>query len=227
MATTRLASPQPRSRPTLPPRLEIGFREAIFLPRAKPRSVRFEQVAARRKSTRNLHHRLSVAQLGALLWLAAKNRQGKAPVGRPDWRSRPYPSAGGCHEIEILVANLGGHEDTAFLYDSRHHALGSLPGADARTVERLVRELRRVLPGQNATVLWFVADPRRLAARYRNPESLLWRDSGALGATLALAATAVGLGSCLVGIHAPAALRSLLGSDSPLIGVGGCIVGPQ
>ncbi len=67
-----------------------------------------------------------------------------------------------------------------------------LPGVTKRHIEAILEELSETMPVRRATLLWFVADLRKLSARYADAESLLWRDSGALGATLSLSAAALG-----------------------------------
>ena len=223
--TTKLKSPTPRRHPRTLPRFDYGFTEAIFLPPAKPLSIRFDRALARRQSSRNFGGPLSPARLGTLLGLAARKRERPLPPGPINWQSRPYPSAGGCHEIDLLVLNVAGHEDAAFIYDAEHHALGVLPKAGRRNVRAFLRGLDDVVPVTNATVIWFVADIRRLAARYRHWESLLWRDSGSLGGTLSLAASALGHAACLLGPHAPTSLKEMFRHADFLVGVGGCVVG--
>jgi SagB-type dehydrogenase family enzyme len=223
--TTELKSPTPRRHPRTCPRFDYGFTEAIFLPLAKPLRITFDRVLARRRSSRNFDGPLSPARLGPLLGLAARKRDRSLPLGRIDWQSRPYPSAGGCHEIDLLVLHVAGHEDAAFIYDAEHHALGVLPNAGRRNVRALLREINDVVPVANATVIWFVADVRRLAVRYRYWESLLWRDSGSLGATLSLVAGALGHAACVLGPHAPASLKGMFRREDFLVGAGGCVVG--
>lgn len=223
--TTKLKSPTPRERPRICPRVDYGFTEAIFLPPAKPLRISFDRVLAQRVSSRSFAGRLSPARLGPLLSLAARKRNRRLPSDRIDWQSRPYPSAGGCYEIDLLVLNVAGHESAAFIYEAEHHALGVLPNVGRRNVRTFVRELADVVPAADATVIWFVADVRRLAARYRHWESLLWRDSGGLGATFALVATALGHAACVLGPHAPGAIKTMFRSRDYLVGAGGCVVG--
>ncbi len=74
------------------------------------------------------------------------------------------------------------------------------------------------------TVFWFVADLARVGAKYRNPESLVWRDSGALLATLGVVAEALSLNFCALGLHEIPSARKLLKLPPHVIGVGGCII---
>ena len=63
-----------------------------------------------------------------------------------------------------------------------------------------MRKCKRVLPDADGTFIVLIADMARPMAAYRNSESLVWRDSGALLQTLALAAESYGLGFCPLGI---------------------------
>ena len=167
--TIELSSPRPRLRPRRHHPVEIGFIEAIFLRPAQRLRIPFDRVLSRRRSIREFGGPLSVARLGPLLWLAVKTRAMGQRPGPPDWQSRPYPSAGGCHEIELLVMNVSGHTDAAFIYDPRHHALGALPKIKRKHVRQFLTELDPILPARRATVFWFLADISKLAAKYISP----------------------------------------------------------
>jgi SagB-type dehydrogenase family enzyme len=220
--TIELSSPRPRARQRSRRPVELHLTEAVFLPPPPSLRIPFDRVLTRRRSIREFGEPLSVKQLAALLGLAVKSRPA-APRSPHGWQSRPYPSAGGCHEIDLLVLNIAGHPGAAFIYNARHHALGLLGDVKRTDVRRFIAELKPVVPAHRATVCWFVADPPKLAAKYVHAESLLWRDAGSLLATLSLTASALGYASCGVGCHAPDVLRTML-PDPSLVGVGGCLV---
>lgn len=222
--TIKLRSPIPRKRSRLHAPPAYHFAEAIFLPEHSATKISFARVAARRRSSRDFGDGLNAAQLGKLLSLAVRSREAKPLDGHSDWESRPYPSAGGCHEIDILALNVSGHPDAAFVYDARHHALGMLASVPAATIRQLLGQVREVVPMGDATVLWFIADSAKLAARYRFFESLMWRDCGAVLASLSFAAAALNYSGCPIGIHAPPAMKLILRGYPSIHGIGGFVV---
>ena len=72
------------------------------------------------------------------------------------------------------------------------------------------------LAGPPPSLVLLVADFTAMLARYPAGASLVWRDAGALTATIHLACTAAGLGSVVLGVGGPVAtpLRDALGWDS-------------
>jgi hypothetical protein len=125
----------------------------------------------------------------------------------------------------MLVLRAPVLKDKLLLYDSEHHVLGVREVPDAKVIPQSLREVDLCLEAHNGTVIWFVADLARSGARYRNPESLAWRDSGALLATLGFVAEGMGLECCGLGLHDIPAIRRFLKLNQSVIGVGGCIVG--
>lgn len=116
-----------------------------------------------------------------------------------EWESRSAPSAGGLHAIRILCLPLE-RDAPAGLYDQARHALlasGSLVAA-----RRLNKESVLQLSGATSgTTLQLMADRAQYEACYSHPETLAWRDAGALSATAAFVATALGLEGIVLGRH--------------------------
>jgi hypothetical protein len=76
----------------------------------------------------------------------------------------------------------------------------------------------------NATVVWFVAHLQRTEAKYKNPESLIWRDAGALITTIQLVATAIKIRSCPIGTLGEPFFSKLF-TKGNVISAGGILVG--
>jgi len=76
-------------------------------------------------------------------------------------------------------------------------------------------------------MLWFAAQFDRTLSRYNNGESLVWRDSGALAATIALVAECLHLSSCAIGITGEPFISQILDSKGALVGVGGLLIGQR
>jgi hypothetical protein len=71
---------------------------------------------------------------------------------------------------------------------------------DRPTMHAEVKHLRALLPVGRPTYLVLLGDLTLVDAAYANPGSLLWRDAGALLATLHLCAASFGLGFCPLGV---------------------------
>ena len=143
---------------------------------------------------------LSSQELGALLWIAARD------LSNP-WRDadgferlwRPTPSAGGCHEIDLWVALRDPRDGLpAFSrYDAATHALhpGDSP-ADA-LLQTAGQAMGSAPPG---ALLTLAARFGRVSWKYGEAGyPLILKNAGVLLQTLHLAATALDLGSCILG----------------------------
>ena len=223
MGITRLKEPHPRVRPLRTHVHSFPLVAAFPLPPVREKRLpALDLVLASRHSHRDFKKPLPLDRLGDLLWYAARVREQRGADGCP-WESRVAPSAGGCHPIHVAVLRASGAEKLALIYDGSSHALGVVDdgGVDLR---QCLREIAKCLPFGKGTILWFLADTMRTGAKYRNPESLMWRDSGALLAIFCLVAEALGLEACGVGIHETPALRKLFKLSVSVVGMGGCIV---
>jgi SagB-type dehydrogenase family enzyme len=192
----------------------------LYLPRPTISMGRsFIEVLEGRRS-RRLFGRLSAQRLSLLLWYAARTRASHQESSGFLWQHRPAPSAGGRHPVDILVA---GQRETA-LYDPISHSLHPLHNGDL-IADGLVSLTNEVVPVQQATILWFVAQPARTASKYANAESLIWRDAGALLTVISLVAEALDLNCCAIGATGDPWLSGALEFGEDLHGLGGCLVG--
>lgn len=140
--------------------------------------------------------------------------------GDPLRRSRrPALSAGALHPISVLlfagVAVYRANADDCVLEELN-------VSAELRT--SWVSKCKHVLSDADGAFIVLVADMARPMAAYENSESLVWRDSGALLQTVALAAEAYGLGFCPLGILGSEVVEGLPGADK-LLAVGAAAIG--
>jgi SagB-type dehydrogenase family enzyme len=224
MGITRLASPRPRQQPLIQADLAWPIRRVVRL--ASPRSVDardcFRVLGDR--ETRRSFGVLTARQLSAFLWHAAKTRVSyRDDNGRP-FQSRPAPSAGGCHPHDLLVVRPSKQGLVASIYDSHAHALAELP-CEKQRLRHFVEQVARVVPNQRGTIIWLIGQPQRTANFYWNPESLLWRDAGALIAIMAIVAEALKLSFCPLGSTGDVPVSQLLKRHHRLFGFGGAILG--
>jgi len=178
----------------------------------------FADVLAARRSSRGLKPPDSGLVLATL---AGCIHTRSAGLGDDGWvlRRRAVPSAGGRHGIDpVLVATA-----LTGLLDGAWHLDGDLLQASQLDVDRDTLEQYRtaaaaaaVLPGPPPALVLLVADFTATLLRYPTGASLVWRDAGALAATIHLACTAAGLESVVLGLGGlvPVQLRAALGWDT-------------
>lgn len=163
-----------------------------------------------------------VGDLAALLRHATmlRSRHGDGRFGT--WESRSAPSAGGLHGIRLVVLAIE-EDGPSGLYDDNHHGLRA--PSSLHEPRELNRTSVSLLTGAGAgTTIQLIADRRRYDDAYENASSLMWRDAGALSATVALVATALSLRSVLLGRHGDDILRAG-GIEAPWQGVGAVHIG--
>lgn len=213
------AEPVPRLGVQAPSRIPWPT-EWTPLPRAirQPETPFLDVLRARRSAVGGP---VDIDDLSSLLWhtTALRARRADGRFGIP-WESRPAPSTGGLHAVRIIVLPLDGTAP-AGEYLPDQHALAPIHprGVEANSVS--VADVIGVTAG---TTLQFACDLQLLAACYENPDTLGWRDAGALAATIAFTATALGLTSVVLGRVGNEVLRAA-GVDPAFTGVGAVHVG--
>lgn len=226
MEIIELKPPRPLAKPRALSVFDFQISGMLPIPKPSRRKWRpLDRVLNARQSRRDFKAALTLQQLGDLLWHSSRTRRTARVAGNTLWTSKPSPSGGGCHPVQMLVFRAPVLKDKLLFYDSNHHVFGVREVPNANLIEKSLREVDRCLEIHNGTVIWFVADLARSGARYRNPESLAWRDSGALLATIGLVAEGMGLECCGLGLHDIPVMRRFLKLNQSVIGVGGCIVG--
>lgn len=165
---------------------------------------------------------LSAFQLSDLLWYAAKVIDTHYQENGYILSHRPSPSAGARHPIDLLIINFS--EKPVFqYYNPFEHSLNHLELNEGLFTE-FVTHINDNIPIDKATVIWLVAHINRTSAKYENPDSLVWRDAGALLQILQMTATAMNLGSCPFGTLADPFINKLF-ADTTIISCGGIIIG--
>jgi hypothetical protein len=220
----RLPEPVPRETelPFEPYRFATTARRSLPIPEGVTSGPTLEVLHRRR--SRRTYGPLSDEVLSCLLWFAAKTLATSRESSGFPWQHRPAPSGGGRHPIYILVITPTVNPPTVCLYEPEGHALLTLKGSPEAEPRQFLTSLEAALSPQQGTVLWFAADHLRTATRYEHGESLVWRDAGALLATIGVAAEALNLPFCAYGITGDEWIGRLLPS-SRFFGVGGCVIG--
>ncbi|WP_186079065.1 nitroreductase family protein [Burkholderia gladioli] len=141
-------------------------------------------------------------------------------TGDPLLRSRrPSLSAGALHPISILIFA----DDKTYRVNVEDSTLDELHVSEEAS-ECFLHKCRQVLPSADGAFLILVADKARPNAAYDHPDSLIWRDAGALLQTLALAAESYELGFCPLGTLGGEVVSALPSADQ-LMAVGVATIG--
>lgn len=173
-----------------------GVASQLPLPSSKL-GMCLEEAIQRRHSSRRLG-RPEPAALAGLLWHACRVRQTGVDSWARPWTSASAPSAGGILACRVIVDS---GDDEPWCYDPYCHAAVRLRKCCTASLDAARREVHDMVPECDGSVLYIISNSLAMAARYQHPESLQFRDSGALMTMLALCATSVGLGTCLLGHH--------------------------
>lgn len=172
-------------------------------PRSLPLQLDLAELLERRQTCREFLADIDDTQLGEFLWLACRSRSARpGPFGTPQ-ESRPHPSAGGMHPIHVLLAGTSG---AWYRYDPVEHAVIEVPRSEvcARDARSAADAL---VPVERGTLIGLLAEPGKTAAKYENPESLVWRDAGVVLGYMSFVAQALGLSFCPLGISGEPHLR--------------------
>jgi len=217
MATTDLKEPLPRKSYT-PTTAQVPLLGAIELKpyRSRRNAPSYELLLSRRRSVR-CFRKPSEGILSDLLWLT----QGFSSSSNRE--HGPLPSPGGLHSVRIVVLHYPEHPKDAFMYLPDQHALGLV--ATGPEVQSALRSFSAVVPVCGGSFLWFLGDWGRLASKYHNPESLMWKEAGVLTAGVYLAAANLGLNCCAVGHNGGRELMQIGGPLTHFAALGGCMVG--
>lgn len=216
-----LADPLPRTIPEPYAPIEWDIGEICSLTFASDLPDRpFSEVIDERASHRDFGS-IDDKQLGSFLWLACRSRGVGASELGFDLEHRAAPSAGAIHPIHVVVKRPG--DDRWWLYVPRNHQLAEIKHASNK-LKGLLEHSLKVLAGDRATRLLFIAEPGKTFGKYQHGCSLIWRDAGALLGVMALTATAQGLNFCPLGITGEP-WASGLADQGKLAGVGLALLG--
>jgi SagB-type dehydrogenase family enzyme len=179
----------------------------------------FHDVAFNRRSRRNFDA-VGSNELSILLWLTARTQDTDTVFANHIiLRRAPVPSAGALHPVHIVIER----DKKWWLYDRDAHELRCLIGIGDR-FGGLLDQIDQVVPRGAASAILLVAEPGKTMIKYKNACSLIWRDSGVLLAHLGLAAEAIRLNFCALGITGEPWVSSL-DDQNRLVGVGAALVG--
>lgn len=186
------------------------------------RAPELSTLLSKRKSRRQFDAPATLEDLAALFDLCCRTRAVECSVLGFDLEFRPHPSPGALQSVHCLLQREPG--DGWMRYDARHHELVMLPSSmqSANTARGLANEL---VTTTHATLIALVAEPGKVTAKYEDPESLIWREAGVLLGYFSIAAEALGLAFCPLGITGEPVIGSALDEQGRLRGVGLALLG--
>jgi SagB-type dehydrogenase family enzyme len=193
------------------------FEPSFALAEAEPADP-LSQVLAQRRSIREHddEHPLTKAQLGEFLGRVARQRETWSDEHQ-ELSSRPYPSGGAAHELELypLVRLCEGLEPALYHYDPAGHTLGRVAEPGQWTM--LLLEYARgaaVMERPPQVVLLVTARFGRVTWKYESMAyALVLKHVGVLYQTMYLVATAMGLAPCALGGSNSDAFAAATGLD--------------
>lgn len=199
-------NPRPRRRPGSPRPMPQFPVSRVYKCRtlAQPPDQSFESVIEGRRSQTEMG-RATLAEVANTIAFAVRPRQ--VLHGDPYRRTRRLsPSAGALHAVEVLLVHGAAR---LFRYAPDTHELERLRILRPKELARFRADCEAILPRSLGTAIVLAGDLDRVAAVYKRPDSLMWRDAGALLQTLALSATAYGLLFCALGTLGTPVLRAI------------------
>lgn len=218
-------NPEPRKNviKSLPSIYQIE--DYISLPKPnKKLTASFFEVIDNRKSER-IFSKLTLEQISNLLWYSSKTKTISVTNENQFLSHRNAPSAGGIHPIDIFVS-LPSDFDKRVLhyYDPFVHKLANV-NLKQSSLSLFFDNINRNLSIENSTIIWFAASIQRTGSKYKNPESLVWRDAGALIVLYQLVATALQINSCPVGTLGNPFFVDLFSKEMNVTSAGGILFG--
>lgn len=183
----------------------------------------FLQVLESRKSRRD-GVRIKEDDISGLLWYCSRIKHTEYEESGFLWQHRPVPSAGGRHPIDVILYNYNGDVSNIYLYEPFSHSLACLADINKTALDEFRIIVNDVLTIGSATILWFVGQFDKTLSKYENGECLVWLDAGILLGAVYLAAEALSLRCCAVGITGDPWISKALNGNGLLDGLTGCLV---
>ena len=189
----------PDPRPRKLERMYTPFNFPVYrmrrLPKPTGTSLSLTDALRRRKSTRNFSVGLHDTDLATLLWAVCHVESSYREEAGFQWQHRPVPSAGGRHPIHVLAIQADSDDWRTWLYVAEDHILAALD-VEAVALRGVINLAREVLSFREGALIWLAAEVDRTESKYANPETLIWRDAGALLGYMNLVASAHDLPVC-------------------------------
>src|SRR6478672_1777952 len=113
------------------------------------------------------------------------------------WRTAP--SAGAIHPIDILYSSCAPIDNRVLEYFNPFEKSLNKLNVDASALTSFFENVNSCADISNSSLIWFAIQSEKTSSKYENPESLFWRDAGALLYCIQLFATSLNLTSLPIG----------------------------
>jgi SagB-type dehydrogenase family enzyme len=183
------------SKPATYKRYPAAPRVALSDPLTQDGVALWEVLRKRRSERRFQDVPLREPELSQLLWAT----QGiTRPAGRVGFRTAP--SAGALYPVEtyLVIRDVEGVEAGVYHYDVQHHQLDQLKRGDFRAEVTHAALDQQMAARANVVFVWTAVFQRSKWKYKQRAYRYVYLDSGHIAQNLALAAVALGLGSCQI-----------------------------
>jgi SagB-type dehydrogenase family enzyme len=188
----------------------LALRLKLSQPQMSGGAAIWEVMAARRSQRRFHDAALTEADLSQLLWAAQGiTRQAEG------YAFRTSPSAGALYPVEtyVVVHEVQGIPAGVYHYAVESHELEQLSAGDYRVPVARVALDQGMAAQANVVFVWTAVFPRSKWKYRQRAYRYVYLDAGHLAQNLALAAVALGLGSCQIAALYDDEANALLGVD--------------
>ncbi len=153
---------------------------------------------------------LKEEELSQLLWAAQGITQMEQSVG-----FRAAPSAGALYPVEtyVVIHAVEGIEAGLYHYDVAHHQLEQLKVGDFRNAIARAALDQRMAARANVVLVWTAVFERSKWKYRQRAYRYVYLDAGHIAQNVALAAVALGMGSCQIAALYDDEANALLGVD--------------
>ena len=187
-------------------------RPRIALPRpATEGGAPLWEILSKRRSERDFHPRSVAAdQVSQLLWAA----QG-VTAEQFGYKFRTVPSAGALYPVEnyLIINDVEGVPQGVYHYNVSEHCLEQLKEGDYRvTIARAALD-QKIAYEANLVFAWTAVLERGKWKYRQRAFRYIYLDAGHIAQTVAMAAVALGLGSCQIAALYDEEVNDLLGVD--------------
>jgi SagB-type dehydrogenase family enzyme len=160
------------------------------------------------RETRRIFRPLDLNTLSNFLYHSLRVREQIRQNSGSMLIKKPVISAGSIHSTNCLLS-IYNKPNQWYYYDGIKHSLKRLKVESETPFSLLAKARSMLLETSNSTVLWYICDLERLSSKYENPETLAYRDIGAVLSTQSLIAESLGLTFCPLGITGSTEAKSL------------------
>jgi SagB-type dehydrogenase family enzyme len=176
-----------------------------------PNGLDLKDIIGRRRSVRLFSKKpVTMAQLTALLWASTGITK-----RMPSFEFRAAPSAGALYPIEtyLVANNVGGLDPGIYHYSVRRHSIQRLKkGAVGKDIATAALD-QNVAGNAAVDFVWTAVFERSVWKYGQRAYRYVYLDCGHIAGQLALAAVALGLGTCNIAAIYDDEVNSLLGVD--------------